>query len=43
MSYYLVMNAWNFVVGRFTDEKLAIACARSNGGFVVPFRKPRGK
>lgn len=43
MSYYLVMNAYNHVIGRFENEKEATACARHNGGFIVPFRKGRNK
>lgn len=41
MSYYLVMNAYNHVIGRFTDEKEAVTAARCNGGYVVPFRRGR--
>lgn len=41
-QYFLVMNAWNYVVGRFTDEMEARKCARCNGGYIVGFKQKRG-
>ena len=41
-QYFLVMDQWNGVVARFTDETEAKKCARAIGGFVVPFKLKRG-
>jgi hypothetical protein len=34
MTYYLVMDAWNATVARFSDEADAKKCARACGGHV---------
>jgi hypothetical protein len=40
MTYYLVMDAWNATVARFSDEADAKKCARACGGHVI-YIKPR--
>lgn len=36
MNYYLVMDAWNVVVARFSDLAEATRCARAHKGYIVP-------